>query len=121
MIARTSYPGLLRGAALTALCATALLACTPKDKRILFDGHYFKTKAKAVDRKVSVAEFRVEVKNTGQSLEGARAAGAYAGTRYCIENYGSSQIVWARGPEDEPQNLVFDRDSLILQGTCQKP
>lgn len=121
MIARTSYPGLLRGAALTALCAASLLACTPKDKRILFDGQHFRTKAKAVDRKVTVAAFTVEVKDAGKSLEGAREAGAYAATRYCIENYGSSTIVWTNGPEDAPQALVFDRGALVLRGTCQKP
>jgi len=113
-----SYPGLVT---VSVLCVLAVAACTPKDKRVLFDGIYFRTKAKAVDRKVSVADFRVEVKNANQSLDGARQAGAYAATRYCVENYGSSQIVWSNGPKADAQNLVFDGDSLVLRGVCQKP
>ena len=111
--------GLLRGLALAALCLTTLSACTEKDKRITFEGHYFKAKAKAVERRKTVADFRVEVKDAGKSLEGARQACAYAGTRYCIENYGSSKIAWSQGPEAEVP--VMDGNSMILRGVCQKP
>ncbi|WP_028091899.1 hypothetical protein [Pseudodonghicola xiamenensis] len=114
----TSYPGLVL---LGLLGVLAVSACTAKEKRVAFDGIYFRTKAKAVDRRVTVADFRVEVKDAQRSLDAARQAGAYAGTRYCIENYGSSQIVWSNGPKAEAAKLVFDRDTLILNGVCQKP
>ncbi|MDK3016196.1 hypothetical protein [Pseudodonghicola flavimaris] len=116
-----STPALVRGAALTVLCLAMLAGCTEKDKEMTFDGVYFKTKAKAVDRKASVADFRVEVKDAGKSLDGARQAGAYEATRYCIENYGSSVIHWINGPEDAAEALVFDKGDLILRGVCQKP
>ncbi|MDX2483112.1 MAG: hypothetical protein QNK42_05580 [Pseudodonghicola sp.] len=116
-----TYPKLAKGAAVAALCLLAVGGCTNKDKQIRFDGQHFKTKAKAVDRKVSVAEFTVEIKKVSQSLKGARAAGGYAGTRYCVTKYGSSGIDWAIGPETAPETLVIDRDTLTFRGTCLKP
>lgn len=117
-----TYPGLAKGAAAAALCLLALAGCNvDKDKQIRFDGHHYRTKAKAVERKASVALFTVEVKNVSQSLKGARAAGEYAGIRYCVVNYGSSQITWEVGPETDPQTLVIEGDTLTFRGTCLKP
>lgn len=107
---------------MAALCLLALGACNAnKDKRILFDGIHFRTKAKPVDRKVSVADFRVEVKNATQSLDGARGAGEYGGIRYCISNFGSSRIDWAIGPDTDPAALTLEGDTLVFRGTCLKP
>ncbi|WP_353346881.1 hypothetical protein [Aquicoccus sp. SU-CL01552] len=121
MGASATYPKLARGAALAALCLLALGGCTDKDKRVRFDGIHFKTKAKAVDRKVSAADFQVEVKKATQSLDGARGAGEYAGIRYCIANFGSSRIDWAIGPDTDPAVLRIEGDTLTFRGTCLKP
>ena len=121
MGAAATYPKLARGAALAALCLLALGGCADKDKRVRFDGIHFKTKAKAVDRKVSVADFRVEVKKATQSLDGARGAGEYDGIRYCIANFGSSRIDWAIGPDTDPAALRIEDDTLTFRGTCLKP
>ena len=122
MTGSITYPKLARGAVLAALCLLALGACNAnKDKRILFDGIHFRTKAKAIDRKVSAADFGVEVKSASQSLDGARAAGEYAGIRYCIANFGSSRIDWAIGPDTDPAALRIEGDTLTFRGTCLKP
>ncbi|KUJ76769.1 hypothetical protein AVO45_09685 [Ruegeria marisrubri] len=106
-----------------ALAVLALVAgCgQSKEDRILFDGHYFKTKAKVVDKRVTLADFTVRVDDVSASLDGAREAGRYAGTRYCIENYGTSRIKWKVGPDTEPQQLRVVDDTLTFAGTCQRP
>ena len=117
-----TYPGLARGAAAAALCLLALAGCNAdKDNQTLFDGQQFRTKAKPADRKVTLAAFTVDVKNVSKSLKGARAAGEYAGIRYCVVNYGSSRIDWEVGPETDPETLVIEKDSLTFRGTCLKP
>ena len=104
------------------ICAAAALglaACNADDKRIAFDGRYFKAKAQPVDKKVTLADFTVTVKGVSASYEGARAAGGYEGTRYCIEKYGTSKIDWAVGPDTEGLSVIDD--TITLRGTCQRP
>jgi len=97
-------------------------ACAIKSSdRVLFDGHAFRAKAKVVDKKVSRADFTVTVNGVSASLDGAREAGRYEGTRYCIENYGTSRIKWKVGPDTEPQNLRITDNALTFAGTCQRP
>ncbi|MCB1365381.1 MAG: hypothetical protein KDK02_14755 [Rhodobacteraceae bacterium] len=103
------------------VCLAVAAGCSKKEERVLFDGHYFPAKAAAVDRKATLADFVVSVKDASVSLDGARAAGGYEGTRYCIANYGTSRIDWTVGPDTEPQNLVIDKDTLNFQGTCLRP
>lgn len=111
------------GAGLALVAALAILAggCTKKDDRVLFDGLYFKSKASAIDKKKTLAEFTVTVNDVSQSLDAARSAGGYEGTRYCVQNFGSSKIDWTVGPETEPQFLTIDKDTLTFQGTCLRP
>lgn len=111
-----------RIAALGLVAAVALVAgCNKKDNRVLFGGLYFKAKAAPIDKKKTLAEFTVSVKDVSQSLENARAAGGYEGTRYCIANFGTSRIDWVVGPETEPQKLAIDKDTLTFQGRCIRP
>lgn len=100
-----------------ALCAgLALAGCTNNEDRVYFDGEYFRTKAKSVseDRR----GFEVRVPRVDQSLEGARAAGAYEGARYCIKNFGVSEIAWDNGPDGEDGTLLIDGNTLTLTGRC---
>ncbi|WP_246044009.1 hypothetical protein [Ruegeria sediminis] len=92
-----------------------------KEFRVLFDGHYFRTKAKVVDKKKTLADFTVRVDDVSASLDGAREAGRHAGTRYCIENYGTSRIDWKVGPDTEPRQLRIVDNTLTFAGTCQRP
>lgn len=95
--------------------------CTKKEDRMLFDGFYFKSRAAAVERKTSLADFTVTVRDVSQSLEGARAAGGYEGTRYCIRNFGNSRIDWAVGPDTDPGLLSLADNTLVFRGTCLRP
>lgn len=106
-------------ALLAALTPLALAGCTKREDRILFEGVYFPAKAKAVHKKVDRRDFTVEVKDAGVKLSGARAAGAYQGTRYCIENYGTSRIDWVVGPETPITPEPGPKGTLVLQGKCR--
>ncbi len=99
--------------------AVVIAACTPREeKREAFDGAYFKTKTSAVDKKATRAVFTTTITGVSQTLDGARQAAAYEGTRYCIEQYGTSQIAWTIGPDTEPQNLRIVDDKLTFSGRC---
>lgn len=102
------------------VCAmvAGLAACERPEDRITFNGFYFRAKSAPVDKKVTLAEFIVSVKDVSQSIDGARAAGGYEGTTYCIKNFGTSRIKWAVGPATPPENLRIADDTLIFQGTC---
>ena len=117
--------GLKRVPMLGAMAALMIVsACgiaNSRSDRVLFDGQYFRTKAKSVDKKKMPAEFTVVVNGVSASLDGAREAGRFEGTKFCIRNFGSSRIVWKVGPDTEPQNLRISDDKLTFAGTCQRP
>ncbi|WP_338548466.1 hypothetical protein [Roseovarius phycicola] len=93
-----------------------LSACARKNERILFDGNFYKSRAKHTsdDRQ----SFRVKVSRANQGLNGARAAGEHEGNRYCIENFGTSEIEWVNGPDADETALNFDGNTLVLSGRC---
>ena len=84
--------------------------------RTTFDGHRFRASLKA-DR-ADPAPFRVEVRQAGKSLEGAREAGRYEATKHCIHYYGNSAALWQVGPDSPDAELVFEGDTLVLTGRC---
>lgn len=83
-----------------------------------FDGVVFKSKTKAVDKKVSRADFTTTIQKASQSLDGAREAARYQGTIYCVTNYGSSDIEWIVGPETEQGRLTIVDDAITFRGRC---
>lgn len=104
--------------ALAILGAASLSGCDSSgDDQMLFDGQSFRMKANDIDN--DVERFTVEVRPVSASIEGAREAGRYEATRYCIENFGSSDIDWVFGPDDEVTRLQITDDRLILQGACK--
>ncbi|MEM1005110.1 MAG: hypothetical protein AAF496_14935 [Pseudomonadota bacterium] len=109
----------------TALFALSLVAACglirPSEDKILFDGKSFRAKAKSVDKKQDPLNFTVVINNASSSLNGAREAGRYEGTRFCVQNFGSSRIAWTVGPDTEPDQLRISDDKLTLAGTCQRP
>ena len=110
-----TYRAALLGLAIAA--GLGLSACTKKSERVLFDGNYYPTKAKPAgkdDRK----SFVVTVRRADQGLDGAREAGRHGGTGYCIREFGTSDIVWTRGPDAEDGTLEVAGGSLILRGDC---
>lgn len=99
--------------------AVLIAACTPReDTREPFDGFYFKAKTSATDKKTDLALFTATISGVSQSLDGARQAGAYEGTKYCIAQYGTSQIAWTVGPDTDPKDLTIVDDKLTFSGRC---
>lgn len=100
------------------LATLGLAACSGERRadRVAFDGVFFRSSASSIDR---VREnFEVSVTPVSASLDGAREAGRYEATRYCIENYGSSDITWSAGPDADEGTLTLSGDSLLLRGMC---
>jgi hypothetical protein len=100
------------------LIATLLLtACSQRrEDRIKFDGQLFRASAKKVDKRR--LDFEVVIRPVSASLEGAREAGRYEATRYCIGNFGTSDVEWIDGPDGEDGTFRVSNDRLTLRGTC---
>lgn len=97
--------------------AVALMAgCTPADERIQFDGQFYNAKLRKVDRQRDV--FTVTVRPVSRSVAGAREAGAYEATVYCVNTFGSSDIIWSAGPDAPDGELRIENDTLTLLGRC---
>ncbi len=94
----------------------AVAACNRNDDRVAFDGIQFRTESDAIGN--DLRNFSLSVTPASASLDGAREAGRYEGTRYCIENYGTSRIRWSIGPDSDPAALRILNDTLTLQGRC---
>lgn len=101
------------------LALAVLAGCNSREDRVLFNGLYFPAKAAPVDKKETLAVFVIGVKGVSQSFDGARAAAAFEGTRYCIKNFGTSKIEWNEGPETAPEALRIENDTLIYSGECK--
>lgn len=99
--------------------ALALVAgCTDSKNRIAFDGQFFRTKVSKVDKQRDV--FTVRIRDVARSLDGAREAGRHAGVSYCVENFGTSEIIWSVGPDTAPEALQIVDNELTFQGVCPK-
>lgn len=108
-------PVLLTGLFLVA--ALLLTACAERRAdRVAFDGVFFRSNASKVDRQRD--QFEISVSPVSSSLEGAREAGRFEATRYCIAEFGSSDIDWIDGPDAEDGTLRISGDKLLLRGTC---
>ncbi|MDC0736995.1 hypothetical protein N6L24_01760 [Cognatishimia sp. SS12] len=108
----------MRGAVLLVMClAAAAPACSrlKKDDGVRFDGERFRIKASKVSKE-DRARFIVAASPASATLEGALEAAAYGGTKYCIQEYGTSLIAWSHGPDDTPR---LEGDALIMEGQCK--
>ena len=95
-----------------------LLGCsnplTLEENKVSFDGYYFPYKL--VRNKVDDRSFDLTVKRANRSLSGAREAGRYEATRFCIKIFGTSDIKWFLDPDDE--NIGLTGRVLKLSGQC---
>ena len=108
-------PALMTGLLLIAVLV--LTACTERrSERVAFDGVFFRASSGKVDKQRD--QFEVSVSPVSASLEGAREAGRYEAIRYCIKQFGSSDIDWIAGPDAEDGTLRITGDKLLLRGTC---
>lgn len=101
---------------LTLTALTLAVGCTSQEDRILFDGYYFPTKVRKVDGQRD--HITVLVRDAARSIDGAREAGRYAATAYCVGTYGSSDIRWITGPDTLPERLRLVEGALRLEGIC---
>ena len=104
------------------ICLVALVAvvagCNRDKDAIAFDGFVFRAKTAAIDKKVSRADFRSTIQDAGRSLDGAREAARYEGTKYCIANYGTSKVEWSVGPDSDASLLTLVDGDLTFRGRC---
>lgn len=108
----------LRAGACIAVVASMLVAgCSGTIRNVnavKFDGHYFA--GRATKSSVDPHGFSVRIRNAAKSIAGAREAARYEATIYCIEQFGTSDIIWSIGPDDEAISL--SNRSLTLAGRC---
>ena len=85
-----------------------------EENKVSFDGYYFSSKLSR--SKLDDRSFDLTVRRANRSLLGAREAGRYEATRFCIKNYGTSDINWVLGPDD--QSIGLTGKVLKLSGQC---
>ena len=85
-----------------------------EENKVSFDGYYFSSKLSR--SKLDDRSFDLTVRRANRSLSGAREAGRYEATRFCIKNYGTSDIKWVSGPDD--QSIGLTGKVLKLSGQC---
>ena len=125
-------------AQLIVVASTLVAACSGTTRNVnavKFDGHYyllsrgtrFARKQRMLGagrpflipiRNVNAVKFgfSVRIRNAAKSIAGAREAARYEATIYCIEQFGTSDIIWSIGPDDEAISL--SNGSLTLAGRC---
>ena len=86
----------------------------PEENKVAFDGYYFSSKLSR--SKLDDRSFDLTVRRANRSLSGAREAGRYEATRFCIKNFGTSDIKWVLGPDD--QSIGLTGKVLKLSGQC---
>ena len=86
----------------------------PEENKVTFDGYYFSSKL--TQNRLDDRSFDLTVRRANRSLLGAREAGRYEATRFCIKNFGTSNIKWVSGPDD--QSIGLTGKVLKLSGQC---
>ena len=109
----------MRAVILIAIAATALAGCNSNDDSILFDGQEFRAKV-SFESKENRRSFAATVTPVSASVEGAREAGRYEGIKYCINEYGTSEITWRASPDAEPQTWAIEGDTVTFIGRCNQ-
>jgi hypothetical protein len=107
----------LRALATVVVASTLVAACSGTIRNVnavKFDGHYFA--GRASKNSADPHEFSVRIRNAAKSIAGAREAAQYEATIYCIQQFGTSDIIWSIGPDDEAISL--SNRSLTLAGRC---
>ena len=86
----------------------------PEENKVTFNGYYFSSKL--TRNRLDDRSFDLTVRRANRSLSGAREAGRYEATSFCIKNYGTSDIKWVLGPDD--QSIGLTGKVLKLNGQC---
>jgi len=98
-------------------CGTAKrLVDSSRSNRVLFEEMYFP--ARLTSNREDRMSFTATVSRVDQGLIPAREAGRFEATKYCIEQFGRSDVVWSAGPDVEDSELQLVNGQLILEGRC---
>ncbi|NIZ13686.1 hypothetical protein [Phaeobacter sp. HF9A] len=92
-----------------------------EDKRPKYDGVAFRVSVKPINKKETLANFRVVVKDATRTASGALQAAQHEATRYCIEKYGTSRFDWSNVTIDDDgvYQLKQEKGDGIFTGTCK--
>ena len=98
------------------LSVLLLLSCSARinENRVHFDGILFNAKLKVGATK---KDFEIIVPRSDRSLVGAKEAGRYEATIYCVNKFGTSDIIWDLSPDDVSK--VIPNKSLFFKGRCR--
>ena len=98
------------------LSVLLLLGCSARlsENRVPFDGVLFNAKLKVGATK---KDFEITVPRSHRSLIGAKEAGRYEATIYCVNKFGTSDIIWDLSPDDVSE--VTPSKSIFLKGRCR--
>ena len=93
-----------------------LFGCSARinENRVPFDGVLFNAKLKVGSSKKA---FEVTVPLSHRSLAGAKEAGRYEATIYCVNKFGTSDIIWDVSPDDVSK--VTSNKSIFIKGRCR--
>ena len=98
------------------LALVLVLGACDRKAPVLFDGRAYKASVDATraDRR----DFTVVVRDAAGNADAARRAARYEAVQYCIKRLGGSEIIWANGPEINPDSLLTADGQLVMQGMC---
>ena len=101
---------------LISLSVLLLLGCSARinENRVHFDGILFNAKLKIG---ASKKDFEIIVPRSDRSLVGAKEAGRYEATIYCVNKFGTSDILWDVSPDDVSK--VTPNKALFIKGRCR--
>ncbi len=100
------------------LGALALSGCAALtgEERIAFDGAYYDARQASLGPEGR--EVVITVRPVSQGLTGAREAGRYEAVKYCVAQFGNSDIDWDIGPDAPAGALPVAGDVVTFRGTC---
>lgn len=99
------------------IALAALAGACSSSKEVAFDGHVYQTWLEASRQDTRAMTIYVSPASAG--LRGAREAALYEATKYCLENFFSSDAVWSIGPYSAADELVYLGDRLEFRGRCE--
>ena len=115
-------PGRPVRAGLKCLCGAAgmvllLAGCSDRAERVTFDGNYYPASISAA--KPDRRGFTASVSRASQGIAGAQRAAIHEATRYCLQNFGTSDIGWSGVPAGS-QGPVYARagERVSVTGRC---